>query len=90
MSDITNDRLQQLREAKNIVSELDEELNGQGRSQVRAIRSDLQRAGANIRASSYERYMKDALGKAAGIAIASDLDELADRATRVLDGEGEQ
>jgi hypothetical protein len=33
----------------------------------------------------YTRHMEDAMGRAAGMAVANDLDHLADRATRVLD-----
>lgn len=86
MSDTTNKRLEQLREAKNIVSELDEELPAENQALIRAMRSDLESAGSSIRNSSYDRHMRDALGRAAGVAIANGFDDLADRATRVLDG----
>lgn len=83
----TGNRLAKLRRAKDVVEQLDEDLGGQGEQQIQRIRSDLQMAGNKIGSAGYERYMENALGRAAGIAIARDLDDVADRATRILDDE---
>lgn len=87
MTNTTDNRLARLREARQVVEALEDELGGQGESQVQRMRSDLQQAGSKVRYAGYDRKMEDAMGRAAGIAIGSGLDEIADRATRVMDGE---
>lgn len=82
-----NHRLTQLRAAKDVIGDLEEELGGQGETAGRQMRTDLQSAGNNISQSGFDRYLEKAMGRAAGIAIASDLDEIADRATRVMDAD---
>lgn len=83
----TENRLGKLRRAKQIVADVDDALGEQAASDVGRIRSDLQSAGQTLRSAGFTRHMEDAMGRAAGIAIAHGFDDLADRATRVLDDE---
>ena len=85
-----NNRLNRLRAAREVVEELEDELGGQGEQHIQRMRSDLSTAGAKIRSAGYDRHMQDALGRAAGLAIGEGCDELADRATRVLDDDIEE
>ena len=52
---------------------------------LQRIRGDSESAGGAIRSAGFTRHMEDAMGRAAGMAQANGRDELAERATRVLD-----
>jgi len=82
----TNNRLAQLREAQTVAAELEERIDTPD-PRIQRIRGDIETAGGSIRSAGFERHMEDAMGRAAGMAQANGLEDLADRATRVLDGE---
>lgn len=82
----TNNRLAQLREAQTVVDELEDHIDTPD-ARLQGIRGDIESAGGAIRSAGFERHMEDALGRLAGMAQANGHGELADRATRVLDGE---
>jgi hypothetical protein len=84
----TNNRLAQLREAQTITAELEEHVDTPD-PRLQRIRGDIESAGGSIRSAGFERHMEDAMGRAAGMATTRGLDDLVDRATRVLDGEVE-
>jgi hypothetical protein len=84
----TNNRLAKLREAQSIAAELEEHVDTPD-PRLQRIRGDIESAGGSIRSAGFERHMQDAMGRAAGIAQANRAWDLADRATRVLDGEVE-
>jgi|APHM01.1.fsa_nt_gi hypothetical protein len=80
----TNNRLAKLREAKDIVAELGDAIDGMD-PRIQRMKGDIESAGGSIRSAGFTRHMEDAMGRAAGMAVANDLDHLADRATRILD-----
>jgi len=82
----TNNRLAQLRHAQTLVDELEGHTDTPD-PRLQRIRGDIESAGGAIRSAGFERHMEDALGRLAGMAQANGHSELADRATRVLDGE---
>jgi len=80
----TNNRLAQLREAQNIASDLEDHVDTPD-PRLQRIKGDIESAGGSIRSAGFERHMEDAMGRAAGMATTRGLDDLVDRATRVLD-----
>jgi len=80
----TNNRLAQLREAQSVAAELESHIDTPD-PPLQRIRGDIESAGGSIRSAGFTRYMEDAMGRAAGMAQANGAEELADRATRVLD-----
>jgi len=82
----TNNRLAQLREAQTVAAELEEHIDTPD-PRLQRIRGDIESAGGSIRSAGFTRHMEDAMGRAAGMAQANGAGDLADRATRVLDGE---
>jgi hypothetical protein len=84
----TNNRLAKLREAQSITAELEEHVDTPD-PRLQRIKGDIESAGGSIRSAGFTRHMEDAMGRAAGMATTRGLDDLVDRATRVLDGEVE-
>jgi len=84
----TNNRLAKLREAQTITTELEEHID-EPDPRLQRIKGDIESAGGSIRSAGFTRHMEDAMGRAAGMATTRGLDDLVDRATRVLDGEVE-
>jgi len=82
----TNNRLAKLREAQGVAAELEDHIDTPD-PRLQRIRGDIESAGGSIRSAGFTRHMEDAMGRAAGMAQANGLEDLADRATRVLDGE---
>jgi hypothetical protein len=82
----TNNRLAQLREAQTIADDLEDHIDTPD-PRLQRIRGDIESAGGAIRSAGFTRHMEDAMGRAAGMAQAAGAGDLADRATRVLDGE---
>jgi len=82
----TNNRLAQLREAQTVAAELEDHIDTPD-PRIQRIKGDIESAGGTIRSAGFTRHMEDAMGRAAGMAQANGLEGLADRATRVLDGE---
>jgi len=82
----TNNRLAKLREAQSVAAELEDHIDTPD-PRLQRIRGDIESAGGSIRSAGFTRHMEDAMGRAAGMAQANGLGDLADRATRVLDGE---
>jgi len=80
----TNNRLAQLREAQTVAAELESHVDTPD-PRLQRIRGDIESAGGSIRSAGFTRYMEDAMGRAAGMAQANGAEELAARATRVLD-----
>jgi len=84
----TNNRLAKLREAQTIAAELEDHIDTPN-PRLQRIKGDIESAGGSIRSAGFTRHMEDAMGRAAGMATTRGLDDLVDRATRVLDGEVE-
>lgn len=85
---MTGDRLKRMRVARELITELQAEVDQEEPRSVQAIesaRNNLARAGRSIQGPSFDNHMEEALGEVAGLAIATEHDRLADRATRVLD-----
>jgi len=82
----TNNRLAKLREAQGVAAELEDHIDTPD-PRLQRIRGNIESAGGAIRSAGFTRHMEDAMGRAAGMAQANGAEELADRATRVLDGE---
>jgi len=80
----TNNRLAKLREAQTVAADLEEHIDTPD-PRLQRIRGDIESAGGSIRSAGFTRYMEDAMGRAAGMAQANGAEELAARATRVLD-----
>jgi len=83
----TNDRLKRLREVNQIVEELEDKFDGDGRERTRSIRASLETAGRKINYGHSEEQLQDAMGETAGLAIDQGWHELADRALRLMDDE---
>jgi hypothetical protein len=82
--DQTNDRLARLREASQIVKELEDKFDEHGRDRTRRIRSTLEAAGKRLTSEAYEKHLQNAMGKTAGFAIGQGWYDLADRAIRLV------
>jgi len=80
----TNNRLAKLREAQTVAADLEEHIDTPD-PRLQRIRGDIESAGGAIRSAGFTRHMEDAMGRAAGMAQANGAEELAERATRVLD-----
>jgi len=80
----TSNRLAKLREAQTVAADLEEHIDTPD-PRLQRIRGDIESAGGAIRSAGFTRNMEDAMGRAAGMAQANGAEELADRATHVLD-----
>lgn len=85
----TNDRLKRLREANQIVKELEDKFGGNGQERTRSIRASLETAGRNINYGHSEEQLQDAMGETAGLAIDQGWHGLADRALRLVDDDAQ-
>lgn len=84
------ERFAELREAQEIVKELEEHTDGEIDRALQAVRDELCQAGEKIKYGTYNQHIEKALGQAAGIAIQRNADDIAERATRLMEGEPDQ
>jgi hypothetical protein len=84
-----NDRLTRLREANQIVKELEDKFDQHGPDRTNRIRSTLETAGRHLTSGTYEKSLQNAMGETAGLAIGQGWYDLADRAIRLVNDDVE-
>lgn len=84
-AEYTEDRLERLRQARDVATEFEERVGDEHPSEIDKIDLYLQKAGAKVRKDKFEQRLNDAMGLVAGLAIAKGMDDLVERADELME-----